>query len=187
MINFSLQWSKDSDKNISLLKRLLKMILKVKSCNFGMSIIQKSMVWSFSNFALNTAVIMPGSVQKLKMITWPMKWLWTHNNKILTEDLFWIELLYCYVLRFFCRFRVWPCCWLQEIDRVWSHHIWNFSRNMPLVWALSCFGTDLSKIYPYSSGLLHWHRGNHMIAPVSVMQPWRIWVNISCESNKPWS
>ena len=26
----------------------------------------------------------------------------------------------------------------------------------------------------YSSGLLHWHRGNHAIAPVPVKQPWRI-------------
>ena len=30
--------------------------------------------------------------------------------------------------------------------------------------------------YPYSSGLLHWHLGNRMIAQVPVKQPWRIWV-----------
>ena len=30
--------------------------------------------------------------------------------------------------------------------------------------------------HPYPSGLLHWHRGNHMIAPVPVKQSWRIWV-----------
>ena len=35
----------------------------------------------------------------------------------------------------------------------------------------------ISQVYPYSSGLLHWHWGNHMIAPVPVKQPWRIWVN----------
>ena len=40
-----------------------------------------------------------------------------------------------------------------------------------------------AQFYPYPSGLLHWHWGNHMIAPVSVMQPWRIWVNDSPESN----
>ena len=39
--------------------------------------------------------------------------------------------------------------------------------------------------YPYFSGLLHWHWGNHMIAPVPVNQPWRIWVNVSCEA--PWT
>ena len=31
-------------------------------------------------------------------------------------------------------------------------------------------------VNPYTSGLLHWHWGNHMIAPVPVKQPWRIWV-----------
>ena len=30
---------------------------------------------------------------------------------------------------------------------------------------------------PYPSGLLPWNWGNHMIAPVPVKQPWRIWVN----------
>ena len=31
--------------------------------------------------------------------------------------------------------------------------------------------------FPYSLGLLDWHWGNHMIAPVPVKQPWGIWVN----------
>ena len=31
-------------------------------------------------------------------------------------------------------------------------------------------------LYPYSSGLLHGHWGNHMIATVPVKQPWRRWV-----------
>ena len=34
-------------------------------------------------------------------------------------------------------------------------------------------------IYSYSSGLLHWHWGNHMIAPVPVKWPWRIRVRSS--------
>ena len=33
--------------------------------------------------------------------------------------------------------------------------------------------------HPYPSGLLHGHWGNHMIAPVPVKQPWRIWVNLT--------
>ena len=33
--------------------------------------------------------------------------------------------------------------------------------------------------YPYPSGLLYQHWGNHMIAPVLVKQPWRIWINCS--------
>ena len=36
-------------------------------------------------------------------------------------------------------------------------------------------------IYPYLSGLLHWHCGNLTIAPVPAKQPWWIWVNASCE------
>ena len=38
--------------------------------------------------------------------------------------------------------------------------------------------------YPYPSGLHHWHWGNRMIAPVSVKQPWSLWVNMSHESTK---
>ena len=44
---------------------------------------------------------------------------------------------------------------------------------------------DTGWFYPYPSGLLHWHWGNHMIAPVPVKQPWRIQVNVPCEST--WS
>ena len=32
------------------------------------------------------------------------------------------------------------------------------------------------------SGLVSWHWGNHMIAPVPVKQPWRIWLNRFQES-----
>ena len=34
-------------------------------------------------------------------------------------------------------------------------------------------------IYPYLSGLLHWHLGNRMIAPVPEKQPWKIWVKLA--------
>ena len=37
-------------------------------------------------------------------------------------------------------------------------------------------GGSIWVFHPYSSGLLHWHWGNHMIAPVPVKQPWRIWI-----------
>ena len=36
--------------------------------------------------------------------------------------------------------------------------------------------------YPYPSGLLHWHWGNLMIAPVPVKLPWGIWVDRPRES-----
>ena len=36
-------------------------------------------------------------------------------------------------------------------------------------------------IFPYPSGLLHWHCGNLMIVPVPAKQPWWIWIHTSCE------
>ena len=47
--------------------------------------------------------------------------------------------------------------------------------------ALCCvllgFGTDW--LCPYHSVLLRWNRGNRMIRPLSVVQIWRKWVNVS--------
>ena len=40
----------------------------------------------------------------------------------------------------------------------------------------------LCYVYPYHSGLLYWYWGNHIIATVAVMQPHRIWVNVSYKS-----
>ena len=39
---------------------------------------------------------------------------------------------------------------------------------------------------PYSSGLLRWYWGNHMIAPVPVNKPWMIWVKINCSNLRWW-
>ena len=36
-------------------------------------------------------------------------------------------------------------------------------------------------IFPYPSGLLHWHCGNLTIASVPAKQTWWIWINTSCE------
>ena len=55
-------------------------------------------------------------------------------------------------------------------------------RNMHTALALLCFVVVMYwLIYPYPSGLLHWHCGNLTIAPVPAKQPWWIWVNASCE------
>ena len=55
-------------------------------------------------------------------------------------------------------------------------------RNMHAVFALLCFVVVKHwLIFPYSSGLLHWHCGNLTIAPVPAKQPWWIWINTSCE------
>ena len=55
-------------------------------------------------------------------------------------------------------------------------------RNMHTVFALLCFVVVIHwLIFPYPSGLLHWHCGNITIAPVPAKQPWWIWINTSCE------
>ena len=55
-------------------------------------------------------------------------------------------------------------------------------RNMRTVFALLCFVVVIHwLIYPYPSGLLHWHCGNLTITPVPAKQPWWIWINTSCE------
>ena len=55
-------------------------------------------------------------------------------------------------------------------------------RNMHTVFALQCFVVVIHwLIFPYPSGLLHWHCGNLTIAPVPAKQPWWIWINTSCE------
>ena len=55
-------------------------------------------------------------------------------------------------------------------------------RNVHMVFALLCFVVVIHwLIFPYPSGLLHWHWGNLTIAPVPAKQPWWIWINTSCE------
>ena len=50
------------------------------------------------------------------------------------------------------------------------------------VCALLCFVVVIHwLIFPYPSGLLHWHWGNLTIAPVPAKQPWWIWMNASFE------
>ena len=54
--------------------------------------------------------------------------------------------------------------------------------NMHTVFALLCFVVVIHwLIFPYPSGLLHWHCGNLTIAPVAAKQPWWLWINTSCE------
>ena len=61
-------------------------------------------------------------------------------------------------------------------------HLQYIPRNMHMVFALLCFVVVIHwLIFPYPSGLLHWHCGNLTIAPVPAKQPWWIWINSSCE------
>ena len=41
---------------------------------------------------------------------------------------------------------------------------------------------DTNQLYLVVSGLLHRSRDNHLMVPVK--QPWRIWINVSRESNQ---
>ena len=53
---------------------------------------------------------------------------------------------------------------------------------MHTVFALLCFVVVIHLlIFPYPSGLLHWHCGNLTIAPVPAKQPWWIWIYTSCK------
>ena len=58
-------------------------------------------------------------------------------------------------------------------------------RTMHTVRSMFCCGS-LDQFYLYPSGLLQWHRGNLMIAPVPVMQPWMILLNRWKESTRNW-
>ena len=63
-----------------------------------------------------------------------------------------------------------------------AHHLQYIPRNMHTVFALLCFVVVIHwLIFPYPSGLLHWHCGNITIAPVPAKQPWWIWIYTSCE------
>ena len=71
--------------------------------------------------------------------------------------------------------------WLWFGSSAFSH-LQYIPRNMHTVFALLCFVVVIHwLIFPYPSGLLHWHCGNLTIAPVPAKQPWWIWINTSCE------
>ena len=74
--------------------------------------------------------------------------------------------------------------WFVTVDfTTWiSFRVQYIPRNMHTVFALLCFVVVIHwLIFPYPSGLLHWHCGNLTIAPVPAKQPWWIWINTSCE------
>ena len=79
----------------------------------------------------------------------------------------------------------------QNLTKITYEIIWNLTahlalqyipRNVHMVFALLYFVVVIHwLIFPYPSGLLHWHCGNLTIAPVPAKQPWWIWINTSCE------
>ena len=63
--------------------------------------------------------------------------------------------------------------------QLYTIHPKNYIMHM-VYWVSLWLGNG--QFYLYSSGLLHWQEGNHIIALVSVKQPQRIWVNLSLGS-----
>ena len=104
---------------------------------------------------------------------------------------FWIALHVCWFIFSFLHraYQIFVLCWnLSKFQHVWKftlklHIIIQYiPRNMHTVFALLCFVVVIHwLIFPYPSGLLHWHYGNLTIAPVPAKQPWWIWINTSCE------
>ena len=80
----------------------------------------------------------------------------------------------------FCGINASSVYMVHEIDNAFC--IQYIPRNMHTVFALLCFVVVIHwLIFPYPSGLLHWHCGNLTIAPVPAKQPWGIWINTLCE------
>ena len=76
----------------------------------------------------------------------------------------------------------WPHCLGQNRTKRTFTYVQYIPRNMHTVFALLCFVVVIHwLIFPYPSGLRHWHCGNLTIAPVPAKQPWRVWINTSCE------
>ena len=97
----------------------------------------------------------------------PSRSLWRHRNVLCRSQIFWSALAKLINLT------------ITEFDVLLIQYI---PRNMQTVFALLCFVVVIHwLIFPYPSGLLHWHCGNLTIAPVPAKQPWWIWINTSCE------
>ena len=83
-------------------------------------------------------------------------------------------------------YQIWFCTrliksLLSSVSKTFNY-IQYIPRNMHTVFALLCFAVVIHwLIFPYPSGLHHWHCGNLTIAPVPAKQPWWIWINTSCE------
>ena len=72
----------------------------------------------------------------------------------------------------------WKRNWIKNVHRYLQY----IPRNMHTVFALLCFVVVIHwLIFPYPSGLLHWHCGNLTIALVPAKQPLWIWINTPCE------
>ena len=84
------------------------------------------------------------------------------------------------------QYRALPNIVCIDCDLLWFGNSWFaytvYPKKYAHGFALLCFVLVIHwLIFPYPSGLLHWHCGNLTIAPVPAKQPWWIWINTSCE------
>ena len=122
--------------------------------------------------------------------------VWYYVNLCYAVLFSWIIYNCFHVLGIFVYFRVHidglvqncsnPSALAMKLLQTWLSHryvgIQYIPRNMHTVFALLCFVVVIHwLIFPYPSGLLHWHCGNLTIAPVPAKQPRWIWMNTSCE------
>ena len=111
------------------------------------------------------------------------KWLYVSDNYITSNPAIWwlafVIMFFLYIL-LVVSFFLW-----YDLALKWfliSNQVQYIPRNMHTVFALLCFVVVIHwLIFPYPSGLLHWHCGNLTIAPVPAKQPWWTWINTSCE------
>ena len=73
----------------------------------------------------------------------------------------------------------WPYKYSDELPDLPNNH-----GHYSTFWQLSTWSTLCGCFYPYPLGLLYWPWSNHMITPVSMEQPWGIWVNDSSGTTK---
>ena len=87
-----------------------------------------------------------------------------------------------FIFEYFCHYGACLLISAYMSHTLLSQHVQYIPRNMHTVFALLCFVVVIHwLIFPYPSGLLHWHCGNLTIAPVPAKQPWLVWINTSCE------
>ena len=125
------------------------------------------MVWHKYSFELTSAISYLKTINELRGVWYEIlrkltRYIWIYDEMGLYEADHYFQ---------------WSS-WLSEIALTLQY----IPRNMHTVFALLCFVVVIHwLIFPYPSGLLHWHCGNLTIAPVPAKQPWWIWINTSCE------
>ena len=75
--------------------------------------------------------------------------------------------------------------YIKHMNFLWNIlRRWQYSAMNPGITQLCLLWFDTGQLYPYLSGLLHWHWGNHVIATVPVKQPWNYAIHDLHKSNK---